>query len=338
MEAKAFSLLKYWRGRRGRSISLGDGEFAAASTVGSTTVDCSARQHFADSDSGSDAEDDGPFFDLRFTAVTEDDDDGENEDAYGDVQFSETDGRSGSGEPDSESEGELKLAFSPSSASNVDGGNISFSPPDGIVSATEVNSKFPVSLLKSATKLRVLMLKLNRPKQKDEKLGRNPRQKTQIRGERMFFRVKLKVEEVKIRSLFKRHSSSNSNAHESSSGSSEERKSSKEMIRKYLKLVRSSGNLSFSGGATTAGACHLPPQSTAEENLETEPTECSEKAAVLRNARSQKRVVPQTLVKSRSASSAAAAPVPSKRLDDSLKEQNDGIQGAILHCKRSLNA
>ncbi|CAH9068980.1 unnamed protein product [Cuscuta europaea] len=338
MEAKAFSLLKYWRGGRGRSLSSGDGEFAATSTVGRKTVDSSARQHFADSDSGSDAEDDGPFFDLQFTAVTEDEDDGENEDMYGDVQFSETDGRCNSGEPDSEREGELKLAFSPSSASNVDGGNISPSPPDGIVTASEVNSKFPVSLLKSATKLRVLMLKLNRPKQKDEKLERNPRQKTQIRGERMFFRVKLKVEEVKIRSLFKRDTSTNSNADESSSGSSEERKSSKETIRKYLKLVRSSGSLSFSGGATTAGACHLPPQSTAEI-LETEPTECSEKAAVLRNARRQKRVAPQALVKSRSASSAvAAAPVSSKRLDDSLKEQNDGIQGAILHCKRSLNA
>ncbi|RAL51434.1 hypothetical protein DM860_010936 [Cuscuta australis] len=41
------------------------------------------------------------------------------------------------------------------------------------------------------------------------------------------------------------------------------------------------------------------------------------------------------LVKSRSA---AEAPAPARRRDDSLLEQNDGIQSAILHCKASYNS
>lgn len=56
------------------------------------------------------------------------------------------------------------------------------------------------------------------------------------------------------------------------------------------------------------------------------------------------RVVCKHLGKSRSASSAAVAaapPVPvakqGRRRDDSLLEQQDGIQSAILHCKRSFN-
>jgi hypothetical protein len=55
------------------------------------------------------------------------------------------------------------------------------------------------------------------------------------------------------------------------------------------------------------------------------------------------RVVCKHLGKRRSASAAAVAaappgPVLSERRDDSLLQQHDGIQSAILHCKRSFNA
>ncbi|XP_057798573.1 probable membrane-associated kinase regulator 2 [Salvia miltiorrhiza] len=53
------------------------------------------------------------------------------------------------------------------------------------------------------------------------------------------------------------------------------------------------------------------------------------------------KIVTRNLVKSRSASSAATvgvAPPSIRRRDDSLLEQNDGIQGAILHCKKSFNS
>ncbi|KAL6509282.1 hypothetical protein OROGR_022592 [Orobanche gracilis] len=50
------------------------------------------------------------------------------------------------------------------------------------------------------------------------------------------------------------------------------------------------------------------------------------------------KIMTRSFVKSRSAS-AADGPVPPSihRRDDSLLEQHDGIQGAILHCKESYN-
>ncbi|KAK4274280.1 hypothetical protein QN277_017527 [Acacia crassicarpa] len=50
------------------------------------------------------------------------------------------------------------------------------------------------------------------------------------------------------------------------------------------------------------------------------------------------RVVRKHLGKSKSASSVIGIASPTKRSDDSLWEQHDGIQRAILHCKRSFNA
>ncbi|KAL6533254.1 hypothetical protein OROMI_027366 [Orobanche minor] len=51
------------------------------------------------------------------------------------------------------------------------------------------------------------------------------------------------------------------------------------------------------------------------------------------------KIMTRNFVKSRSAS-AAEGPVPPsiRRRDDSLLEQHDGIQGAILHCKKSYNS
>ncbi|MCL7028294.1 hypothetical protein MKW94_030740 [Papaver nudicaule] len=59
------------------------------------------------------------------------------------------------------------------------------------------------------------------------------------------------------------------------------------------------------------------------------------------------RIVRKHLGKSRSASSvnpvtattnSASSGIQAKRRDDSLLQQQDGIQSAILHCKRSFNA
>ncbi|XP_019150840.1 PREDICTED: probable membrane-associated kinase regulator 2 isoform X2 [Ipomoea nil] len=425
---EAFSLLKYWRGGGGgNTFSAADAGFSSrstdSSTAGATTIVTTVSPHFTDSDSDFDSDtEDGPFFDLEFTVPEDEDGDakaqtgaGENEDKTVDAQHSEIDDGGDSDDSDDENEeGELKLTFSPSSASNVDrsDANASLSPRDDLffkgrlvpvehasltLTASEANSKFPVSFLKSATKFRVMMLKLKKPKanahrspEKSEpkskpcpkrKASRNEKdEEAQIRAEKKSFTVKLKVEEVKIKSLFTRESSSKGNnngkaeqkpntleSHLNSSSSSEERKFPKETIQKYLKLVKPlyirvskrysdklgfSGHLSFPGGGTAAAATtHSPPPQSTAEKAETEPTDLSEKAAVLNNAKSQKqgnlpaglRVVPKNLMKSRSASSAAAAaaasPVSSsQRRDDSLIEQHDGIQGAILHCKRSFNA
>ncbi|VFQ68009.1 unnamed protein product [Cuscuta campestris] len=298
---EAFSLLKNWRGG---AYGDGGGLPSPSTPASSSAVVTAVSPHFTATESESDTEtdEDGPFFDLEFSAATAGDDDGgdekphENEDIFVDAQLSETDGGSGSGEDE---EGEKSSA----------------SPPDGTLTASEADPKNPASLSKSTTKFRVLMLKLKKTKQNLEKLDPKLKQKAQNQGEKKFFTVKLKVEEPKIKSLFRR---------DTISSASEETKSSKEMIHKYLKSVRS-----FSGGRAAAAAGASPPP-------EKEETGRSDKKVAVRNARSQKRDVPRTLGKSRSASS--APPATSQRRDDSLKEQHDGIQGAILHCKRSFNS
>jgi hypothetical protein len=177
--------------------------------------------------------------------------------------------------------------------------------------------------------------------------------------------VKLKVEEVPIVSLFTRDNSSRISTKTQSQkpqiseeAASDEKRFSKEVMQKYLKMVkplyvrvskrygdkmRLSGQLSLSNPQPSAN-----PASAAAAEKSQSPPEVSEPS--VSNVKSQKqvnipaglRVVCKHLGKSRSASSAvAAAPpgtAPSQRRDDSLLQQQDGIQSAILHCKRSFNA
>nr|GMD72518.1 probable membrane-associated kinase regulator 2 [Ipomoea batatas]GME01107.1 probable membrane-associated kinase regulator 2 [Ipomoea batatas] len=272
-----------------------------------------------------------------------------------------------------------------------------------LLNETEANSKFPVSLVKTATKFRVLMLKLKKPKanaeqkpEKSEPDGVNPakpspkgkpeneKDESQSRPEKKFFTVRFKVEEVNIKSLFTRDNSSknanngkatqktnaedshssNVDSNSSSSSLAEEKKFSKEMMQKYLKMVkplyirvskRYGEKLRFSGQLSLAGAKAAlvaspppPPQPTAEKG-EAEAAEVAEKTAVLSNVKSLKqgnlpaglRVVRKHLRKSRSAPSpvvSSSGELSSRRRDDSLLQQQDGIQSAILHCKRSFNS
>ncbi|KAK2971388.1 hypothetical protein RJ640_015255, partial [Escallonia rubra] len=115
--------------------------------------------------------------------------------------------------------------------------------------------------------------------------------------------------------------------------------------------------LSLSGAAKAGVAPPPPPPAPPSTAAKTEklpaPAEAKEESTeTASNAKSQKhgsnlpaavRVVCKTLGKSRSASAAVAAAPPgttttSQRRDDSLLQQQDGIQSAILHCKRSFKA
>ncbi|KAK2993532.1 hypothetical protein RJ640_007364 [Escallonia rubra] len=117
------------------------------------------------------------------------------------------------------------------------------------------------------------------------------------------------------------------------------------------------GQLSLSGAAKAGVAPPPPPPAPPSTAAKTEklpaPAEAKEESTeTASNAKSQKhgsnlpaavRVVCKTLGKSRSASAAVAAAPPgttttSQRRDDSLLQQQDGIQSAILHCKRSFKA
>ncbi|XP_023550940.1 probable membrane-associated kinase regulator 5 [Cucurbita pepo subsp. pepo] len=100
---------------------------------------------------------------------------------------------------------------------------------------------------------------------------------------------------------------------------------SKEAVQKYLKLIKPKllKKPTDSGGELSSAAVDSPVREKLENGL---PTGI--------------RLVCKHLGRSKSASAAsglaAVAPPPNRR-DDSLLQQHDGIESAILHCKRSLN-
>ncbi|KAK2664174.1 hypothetical protein Ddye_002748 [Dipteronia dyeriana] len=171
----------------------------------------------------------------------------------------------------------------------------------------------------------------------------------------------------KAQSQLQKHQNNNNVVEDSVSVSvsSDEKRFSKDVMQKYLKKVKPlyvrvskrygeklkfSGQLSLNSAArsvqsppSTAGQ---KPKPTAEKSqtqteVTTEPTETQLKSQKQANIPERLRVVCKHLGKSRSASSAvAAAPAGTvvQRRDDSLLQQQDNIQSAILHCKRSFNA
>ncbi|KAK7358565.1 hypothetical protein VNO77_00498 [Canavalia gladiata] len=194
--------------------------------------------------------------------------------------------------------------------------------------------------------------------------------------QRKLFTVKFKIEETPIVSLFTRDNSSRAckasqnqkqqNKEESQTPSSAS--DEKRLMHRYLKMVKplyvrvsrrhaeklklsEQHNVSLPESGKTA-----TPQAQLSLVAEKAPTEADGSETAGTNMKVQKqgnniplpaglRVVCKHLGKSRSASSSAAtsaapasASVSSRRRDDSLLQQQDGIQGAILHCKRSFNA
>ncbi|KAL3331427.1 hypothetical protein AABB24_034977 [Solanum stoloniferum] len=408
---EAFSLLKYWRG--GGAAGVFSDDAAGAKTRSAVLTDVSANSSESDSDDDGDG-DDGPFFDLEFTALPEVEVEevkieGNDRCKISSKKEEETEEGDGS---ESENEGELKFTLSPSSSS-VDGTdpNVSLSPSDDLffkgslvpiepssllLTASEANSKFSSSLLKSATKFRVLMLKLKKPKSNAAtktgklsegdgdgdssvsatpkplrmKVSEDEKEERQNRTQSKFLTVKFKVEEVPVKSLFTRDNSSKANnssskiqkrnpaeafSTNSENSSSDEKKFSKDVMQKYLKKVKPlyirvskrygeklkfSGQLSFTGNTALKPGPSPPPSAPAKAEAVTDAPQTVEKSQKQGNIPSGLRIVRKQLRKSRSASSAvvAASPVASNRRDDSLLQQQDAIQGAILHCKRSFNS
>lgn len=410
---EAFSLLKYWRSGAAGVCIAGDGAGNARSASASTTTIVTAvSEHSSETDDEEEEDnDDGPFFDLEFAVPDEDDGDGQVKDEEHDddddekIEDDDTDSDGSDGEDDGR---EMKFTLSSASSGDSIDPNVSLSPSDDlffkgrlvpiepsslVFNGTEANSKsqFPVSLVKSATKFRVLMLKLKKSKSnvadKTESNGsgsgnkkeehKPPAENKQSQSQSKLFTVKFKVEEVPIVSLLTRDNSSkvaNSKAQKQNSdeSASEEKRFSKDVMQRYLKKVkpfyvraskrygekmRFSGQLNLAGAAKAGlssppcvGGQKSPPAKLTAEKTQAEPVEVTD-APLQSNAKSQRqgnlpaglRVVCKHLGKSRSASSAVAAapaagPVVSKRRDDSLLQQQDGIQSAILHCKRSFKA
>ncbi|KAK7406080.1 hypothetical protein VNO78_07697 [Psophocarpus tetragonolobus] len=319
---EAFTLLKYWRG----GGALGLPTSSDAPTSRATAVENENATTESDDDNENDNDDDGPFFDLEFTVPDEDVNENPNSNHAQEEEEEESDG-----------EREFKFTLSPRSDPNL-----SLSPSEDLffkgklvhVDPSEPNSKpqFTASLLKSATKFRVFMLGLKKPKPTDKDSDSAP----EAHKEKKHFTVKFKVEEVPIVSLFSSKATKNHNKHDPPS---EEKRFSKEVMQKYLKMVKPL-YIRVSRRYGDKLAAESEPVAAAETNSKTSThTQTQTQTQKLPAGLS---VVCKHLGKSRSASSAvAAAPPPfvsSKRRDDSLLQQQDGIQGAILHCKRSFNA
>ncbi|KAI7994532.1 putative membrane-associated kinase regulator 2 [Camellia lanceoleosa] len=222
-----------------------------------------------------------------------------------------------------------------------------------LVPIAESKTKLQSSLLKSsATKFRVMMLKLKKSKAnvgvKKEETSEKQKQKQK---QSKFLTVKLKVEEVPIVSLFTRDNSSRSSSGTQKQQSSDESAFEDKKFSKYLKKVKPlyvRVSKRYGEKQRFSGQLSSSPANSTVAKRESEQAEAVEQPppAAASNGKSQKqgslpaglRVVCKHLGKSRSASAApCSGSIQAKRNDDSFLQQQDGIQSAILHCKRSFN-
>ncbi|KAI4338694.1 hypothetical protein MLD38_023720 [Melastoma candidum] len=349
---ESFTLLKFWR----RSASPSSQPHHVTTLLASADSEDGVR-------GGSDAEegaDDGPFFDLQFDISGDDEDDE-------DLRPVDNVGASSASEGDDEREDEgvgtdgvdrcLNLVLSPRSVNGASDDSGVFVKGDlcPVFNAEDDATSpkpalFPVSLLKPSEKLRVLISGLKKPaaNEKSEK-GRAATEQRQ-NSRRLF--IKFKFEEKPFASLFPRDNSSRMQdtkltPADRDVGSPEDRGREAKMQR-YLKKVkplyigvsklRSSSQLraTVETQSDARGVNRSVTTADAEAGVGNE----GEAGA---GAKLGFGVMCRQLGKSRSASAAVTAvPSPttasgSSRRDDSLLQQQDGIQGAILHCKRSFN-
>ncbi|KAJ8752886.1 hypothetical protein K2173_008621 [Erythroxylum novogranatense] len=195
----------------------------------------------------------------------------------------------------------------------------------------------PISLLKSAPKFRVLMFKKSKSMtvQKTEETEWNSvfvdTQNPNKKGSKRFM-VKLKLEESVTRdNSLRRQILEDSVSDDSSS------LFSKDAIQKYLKLIKplytklskkQSEKMKLSGQLSTSSASSMP-------------AGCATGSLKIKHGNPPLGIgaVGKHLGKSKSSSSTVGvSPSTVSRRDDSLLLQDDGIQSAIQHCKRSFNS
>ncbi|THU71536.1 hypothetical protein C4D60_Mb04t02460 [Musa balbisiana] len=231
----------------------------------------------------------------------------------------------------------------------------------------------PAFLLKSAARFRVFKLGFHRrskstsselnPGASPATSSASPKQQHQNK-----FFVKFKVEEVSLASLFTRNnswrssSSSRSVRHYADDDlpASDERKLPRDVLRRclskikplYIRISRRYGEkLRFSGPRSSGAAGKVRPAweggeagGGGDQMKEPASAASSFKGSLKSqdvNLPAGRKVAYRSLRKSRSASAAVASvrspTLAPERRDDSLLEQQDGIQSAIAHCKRSFN-
>ncbi|KAK4784732.1 hypothetical protein SAY86_019100 [Trapa natans] len=189
----------------------------------------------------------------------------------------------------------------------------------------------PISLLKSAPKFRVFMFR------KSTKSGAeaDKTEGTPLRNRRNFFTMGFKLKEAEVEPALTRDSSQRKNESASCSDSSPlhgwstSKRFTKELIQKYLRLVKPLRvKVSKRQASEVRNSGELSPASVGSANRE-------------QNAKAPagfRMVACRHLGKSKSASASVTGIMSPARRDDSLQQQHDGIESAILHCKRSFSS
>ncbi|GMH19632.1 hypothetical protein Nepgr_021473 [Nepenthes gracilis] len=238
------------------------------------------------------------------------------------------------------------------SASHSDDNNYSFITK---INAADTKSSSkpqpPISILRSSARLRILTFgrlgKLEADKVETECGSDCSRTQPQRRSKP--FAVRFRIEDASIIWKFSRSSSSRNqrrSSDNSTTGGSSKPFSSNEGVRKYLNLLKplyvkvSDRNRDKSNILKKFSQITTSLRSPSKESLRSTATFARDRSKSQNN---RPRVSCNHLRKSRSASSVVgvASPIPIfpvNRKDDSLQQRHDGIEGAILHCKRSLNS
>ena len=241
--------------------------------------------------------------------------------------------------------------------------SLSLSPIDSIskrkiLPLEPINPKpqSPIALLKSAPTFRVFMFK----KSKSRGTGETESNQQQNQ-EGKLFTVKFNVDEAEAsnvsNSKLTRESSSRrttttrtTEGQEQSSKNStkteqQQQRFSKDVIQKYLKLVKplyvkvskrynektnpTTSDLFLLSSPASSPAVSVSSMALPKDKSGTIPAGIRTVCKHLGKSKSSS---------SSSSSSACTAQAPANRRDDSLLQQHDGIQSAILHCKRSFNS
>ncbi|CAK8573438.1 unnamed protein product [Lathyrus sativus] len=189
----------------------------------------------------------------------------------------------------------------------------------------------PISLLRSAPSFRIFTFRKQRriPSEKTEHEQTQTRKK-----ETKVFAVKVNMEDFHCTPTLSRDNSTRSFASKARNQGTEEAKTervSKEILLKYLKLIkplyvkvskRYSEKVKSPGERMTVMSS--PSSSPAVQKQGSFPAGM--------------KVVSKHFGKSRSSGTVVGGGSPAKRSDDTLLQQHDGIQSAILHCKKSFNS
>ncbi|XP_057427916.1 membrane-associated kinase regulator 5 [Lotus japonicus] len=202
----------------------------------------------------------------------------------------------------------------------------------------------PISILRSAPSFRISMFRRGKRMQKTEEPTKTECEtmKDQKKETRVFaVKLNMNMEDFNYSPALSRDNSTRSfGSKVRSFQSSEEQKPerfSKEVLQKYLKLIkplyvkvskRYTDKAKFTGeGFAAASPSSSPSVSSVSSRRE---KQGSFPVGM--------RVVSKHLGKRRSAGTVVGVNSPANRSNDSVQQHDDGIQSAILHCKRSFNS